>query len=111
MLTILGGDASMPRPISEEFAIDETTIDNKIIKLYRWYAVYYDFGSEKTEENKEYRDSRFWIDDRGYEIKSVTIKGNLKSKTVISHRIHEYEYNPKDLVIKAPKIKKTSKSK
>ncbi len=48
----------MPIPISEEFTVEETILDNKNVKLYRWYSVFFESDEEKVEENKNYSDNK-----------------------------------------------------
>lgn len=92
----------MPNPISEEFTVEDTTLDNKNVKLYRWYAVFYEYDAEKTEENKRYSENKTWIDDTGFEIRQETEQGKLVAKEVTFRKLYEYEINPKDLKIEAP---------
>ena len=61
--------SGIPVPISEEFPVEEINLDNKIVKLYRWFAVFFDDGKEKVEANKRYFESKTWIDNQGIIIK------------------------------------------
>lgn len=101
----------IPVPISEEFAVEDTKINNKPAKLYRWLAIYYQDQDKKTEENKYYSENKTWINNKGLMIKEESTIGKFNPKTIISHRLHEYEYNPKDLKIEAPFIGKSNAGK
>lgn len=46
--------------------------------------------------------NRFWINKDGLILKSESESGSLNPETIYSKSITDYEYNPKDLKIKAP---------
>jgi hypothetical protein len=101
----------IPVPISEEFSVEDTKINNKPAKLYRWLAIYYQDQIKKSEENKYYSENKYWINNQGFRVKEEFTTGKFKPKTITSHRLYEYEYNPKDLKIEAPFIGKSNAGK
>lgn len=100
-----GFDSFMPLPVSQEYSVENITIDTKPLKLYIWSSVTYS-GNEKTEENKIFHENKYWIDAQGFKIKAEFKTGRSKTQSLISHSLEEYEYEPKDLKITAPKLRK-----
>jgi hypothetical protein len=99
------GFFGIPVPFEEKFTVEDSTFENKPVKIYRWYAVYKEHNPKEGEDPHGFYESSMWIDKNGYELKSINIMGKPRSKEITSERSYLIEYDPQ-VEIETPKIEK-----
>lgn len=92
---------TIPVPVSSEYSVENTMINNQPVKLYRYYAVYNEDNPKENEETQTYWDQKIWINKEGYKIREEIIVGKPQSKQIMSRRNREYKYDP-NIKIVAP---------
>lgn len=93
--------SAIPVPLKSSYSVETTALNNKTVKLYRFYAVFNEFSPEPGEEKQGYFENKVWIDDRGLVIREESVLGKPQSKEITELKRFEYEYDPK-IKIKAP---------
>ncbi len=89
-----------PRELeSVEYSVEEKTVNDKKVKIYRKYSVF-----SPSEGNKEFSERISTIDSRGFFITVKDTEGIINPKTVTLRREQSWETKAKFKPIVAPKI-------
>jgi hypothetical protein len=89
--------------VSSRYTFEEGSFGGSKTKIYREYIKYKnEFSPDKEKEGLSFRDSTFWLNEKGIIIRQLTTSGLIGTEKQYSKWIDTYEYNPKDIKIEAP---------
>ncbi len=78
-----------------KYTLTDAVLNNRAVQLY-----------EKDIRFREGKISheKFWVNKEGLILKIESISKHVNPERLESHSVTDYEYNPKDLKIEAPKM-------
>jgi len=83
--------------VTNKFTVTDTVLGGRAAKIYEHYQTF------KRDLVHKFED-RLWIDDKGNRLRAETRSGLVENSDNYESEIETMEYNPKDLVITAPRI-------
>ena len=92
---------SRPRkPESVEYSVSEKSLDGKMVKVYRKYAIFAGTGPNGT---KSFEEEIAIIDSRGFFISVVDTEGTLDPQIITLNRTQTWDFETKFKPVVAPK--------
>lgn len=97
------GSVTQLNKVAPKYSFDSVVLDGTKTSVYREYhESKLKTSVSQVKEVVYYRESLYWLNEKGQIIRQVTTSGILGTEKIYSKWIDTFEYNPKDLKIEAP---------